>query len=379
MERSFTARYAFDRVARPLGLPGAGRGGRSRGPARRRGTASAWRRPRPLGYLLALLRRGFALLWSRRGTRIALIAVLVAIPLCAGGFVLLRHSSFVAVEQVQVSGVHGPEAAAIRSALVAAARHMSTLDVRNGALLAAVAPFRIVREVKTYPRFPHGLRIAVVESSPVAALTAAGQRTAVAADGTVLGPAFLSSALPTLGGWSVLTPGAHLQARSLLASLSVLGAAPLALSKLVARTYTGPQGLTVAMRNGLIVYFGDAVRAHAKWLSLASVLAEKSSAGALYIDVRLPGRPAAGFAAGQGPPSEAEASEAGGKSESTVGALAAGLSGGVPKEAEKSGEPAGAASSEKSENAGEASSSEAHESGSGTGAEASSEAPTAGG
>jgi len=376
MERTFTARYAFDRVARPFGLPGTRRGGRPR-PVRRR--ASARSLPRPLGYPASLLRRGLALLWGRRGTRIALIAVLVAIPLCAGGYVLLRHSSFVAVEHVQVSGVHGPEAAAIRSALVAAAHHMSTLDVRNGALLAAVAPFRIVREVKAYPRFPHGLRIAVVESSPVAALTAAGQRTAVAADGTVLGPAFLSSTLPALGGWSVLTPGAHLQARSLLASLRVLGAAPPALGKLVARAYTGPEGLTVAMRNGLVVYFGDAVRAHAKWLSLASVLAEKSSAGALYIDVRLPARPAAGFAAGSGPALETGATEASGKSESTVGALAESLSGGVPKEAEQNGGPAGAASTEKSEGEEEANTAEHHEASSGTAGEASSEAPTAGG
>jgi cell division protein FtsQ len=317
--------------------------------------------------------------WIRRGTRIALITVLAAILLCAGGYVLLRHSSFVAVEHVQVSGVHGPEASAIKSALVAAAHHMSTLDVRNGALLAAVAPFRIVREVKAYPRFPHGLRITVVEQSPVAALTAAGQRTAVAADGVVLGPAFLSSTLPTLGGWSVPAPGAHLHARELLDALSVLGAAPAALARQVVRTYTSPEGLSVAMRNGLVVYFGDAVRAHAKWLSLASVLAEKSSAGALYIDVRLPGRPAAGFAAGSGPALEAGASEASPKSESTVGALAESLSGGVPKEAEKSGEPAGAAATEKSEGEAESSSSEHHETSSATGGETSSEAPTAGG
>ena len=50
------------------------------------------------------------------------------------------------------------------------------------------------------------------------------------------------------------------------------------------------------MRNGLLVYFGDATRPHAKWLSLARVLADPSSAGATYIDVRVPERPAAGFA-----------------------------------------------------------------------------------
>ncbi|MBA3808021.1 MAG: hypothetical protein H0X28_06485, partial [Solirubrobacterales bacterium] len=303
----------------------------------------------------------------------------IAVGLLAGGYVLLRHSSFVAVEHVQISGVHGPEAPAIRAALVAAAHRMSTLDVRYGALRAAVAPFRLVSDIKAHPHFPHGLSVQVSEQLPVAALTAAGQRTAVAADGAVLGPAFLSSTLPTLGGWSVLAPGAHVQDRGLRASLQVLGAAPAALGKLVARAYPSPEGLTVAMRNGLVVYFGDAARAHAKWFSLARVLAEKSSAGALYIDVRLPGRPAAGFAAGSGPPSEASAAEASGKPESTVGALAAGLSGGVPKEEATSGEAPSGASSESGEKSEEASSSQSSESTSSTGTEAPSEAPTAGG
>ncbi|HEY4996499.1 MAG TPA: cell division protein FtsQ/DivIB [Solirubrobacteraceae bacterium] len=379
MERSFTARYALDWVARPFGLPVTRRGGRSGAPVRRGSRAS--RRgalSSPFASAGELLRSALQALWARRGTRIALLAVLAALPLCAGGYMLLRHSSFVAVQHVQVSGLHGPEAPAIKAALVAAARHMSTLDVRDGTLRAAVAPFRLVREVKAYPRFPHGLLVKVVEELPVAALIAGGERTAVAADGTVLGPAYLSSTLPTLGGWSVPSPGAHLHARELLGSLALLGAAPSALGKLVARTYSGPEGLTVAMHNGLVVYFGDATRAHAKWLSLAAVLAEKSSAGALYVDVRLPARPAAGFAAGQGPESEASAPETNGKPESTVGALAAGLPGGT-HEAATSGEPAAGGGAESKEAGEEKSASESAESSTGTSSESPSEAPAPGG
>jgi hypothetical protein len=80
--------------------------------------------------------------------------------------------------------------------------------------------------------------------------------------------------------------------------LSILGAAPPALVGWVARVFTGKEGLTVAMRNGLSLYFGDATRAHAKWLSAARVLADPSSQGAWYVDVRLPQRPAVGLAAG---------------------------------------------------------------------------------
>ncbi len=116
------------------------------------------------------------------------------------------------------------------------------------------------------------------------------------------GPSLLSGSLPSVGGYVVPAPGQRVRGPNLLAALTVLGAAPAPLAKHVERAFTGAEGLTVAMRNGLLVYFGDAGRPHAKWLSLARVLADSSSAGASYIDVRLPSHPAAGFPAGVKPP-----------------------------------------------------------------------------
>ncbi len=215
----------------------------------------------------------------------ALLAGLLSLIVLAGGWLWLRHSSLVAVEHVRVSGVHGPEAKAIDAALARAARQMSTLDVRTGALNAAVAPYRVVREVRATASFPHGLHIRVIEQLPVAALTVDGERTAVAADGVVLGPALLSGSLPALaGGLNSSAAGLPLRQRvhgSLLASLTVLGAAPAPMARAVVRMFTGPKGLTAAMRNGLIVYFGDATRPHAKWLSLARVLDRSELAGRL--------------------------------------------------------------------------------------------------
>ena len=149
----------------------------------------------------------------------------------------------------------------------------------------------------------------MIEQLPVAALTVNGQRTAVAADGVVLGPALLSSSLPALNGFFEPLPGQHVHGPNLLAALAVLGAAPARARAGSSRRFTssGGQGLTVAMRSGLLVYFGDASRPHAKWLSLARVLADPSSAGAAYIDVRLPERPAAGFAARHGAAAEVKA------------------------------------------------------------------------
>ncbi len=115
-----------------------------------------------------------------------------ALALLGGGWLWLRDSPLVSVEHVQIAGVQGPDAAGIDAALSAAAQRMSTLDVNVGALRAAVAPFRVVRGLSVSTSFPHGLRIRVIEQPPVAALTVAGVRTAVAADGVVLGPGLLS-------------------------------------------------------------------------------------------------------------------------------------------------------------------------------------------
>jgi cell division protein FtsQ len=58
--------------------------------------------------------------------------------------------------------------------------------------------------------------------------------------------------------------------------------------------YPGPRGLTAPLSNGPVLYFGGPERLRAKWTAVARVLADKSSAGATYLDVRLPERPAAG-------------------------------------------------------------------------------------
>jgi hypothetical protein len=90
--------------------------------------------------------------------------------------------------------------------------------------------------------------------------------------------------------------------RHLSPMATVLATAPPTLAGWIARVYEGSEGLTVAMRGGLLIYFGDDSRPHAKWLSAARVLASPTSAGASYLDVRLPERPAAGFPAGTQPP-----------------------------------------------------------------------------
>ncbi|MFI4993221.1 MAG: cell division protein FtsQ/DivIB [Solirubrobacterales bacterium] len=286
---------------------------------------------RPLQAAGGLARSSFQAILRHRRLRIAFLAALITLPLLTGGWLLLRNSSFVAVEHVRVSGVRGPEAQAIKTALAGTARHMSTLDVHPGALRAAVASFPVVRSVRAIPSFPHSLRIEVVEQLPVAALSVGGTRTAVAADGVVLGPALLSSSLPAVTGYHDALVGARVQGPNVLAAVAVLGAAPTPLRRVLTRVYNGPEGLTVAFRSGLLAYFGDAARPHAKWFSLARVLADPSSTGASYIDVRLPERPAAGFPSGSGPASGTTSTTGQASTpESTIASLAAGLRANTP-------------------------------------------------
>ncbi len=261
------------------------------------------------------------------------VLLLLAPALLGGGWLWLRGSSLVAVEHVHISGVHGPEAIEIRAALEDSARRMTTMDFNAGALRSALTSYPIVAAVQVRTSFPHTVSISVSERPPVAELLSAGQRTAVAADGTVLGPALSSSSLPRVSGSVELAPGARLHEPAALAAVTVLGAAPAALARNVARVYEGPEGLTVAMRSGLLVYFGNDTRPHAKWLSLARVLVSPSSAGALYIDVRLSERPAAGFSTSSS--STTSSSVSGGTplqtstSEPTAAALAASLANAV--------------------------------------------------
>jgi cell division protein FtsQ len=334
MDRSFAGRLGIGSLTRPTSRSARRPQRRSRGTRPRSANATlldraieqCWRAASATGQQFA---RGTSFVWARRRLRIAAIALALAVPLLAGGWLWLRNSSFVSVEHVRVSGLHGADARAIEAALSDAARQMSTLNVHQGKLHAAVASYPVVGALQVHTSFPHGISIRVVEQPPVAMLTSpGGVETAVSASGVVLGTARGSEALPALTSSVQLTPGERVREPALVADLAVLGAAPTRLAKDVERAYGGPKGLTLVMHGGLLAYFGDASRPHAKWIAFARVLADSSSASASYIDVRSPERPAAGFPAGVTPPSatgEAEGSSATPSASESAESLAEGL------------------------------------------------------
>ena len=221
-------------------------------------------------------------------------ALALAVALLAGGWLWLRDSSLVAVRRVTITGVSGPDAGRIRSALTLAAHNMTTLDVNNGQLNTAVAPYPVVKSLSVSTQFPHGMRIRVTEEIPVGEIAVGGRTIAVASDGVLLHDAATKSQLPTISlpsppGGTRLTRGEGLEVVALLA------AAPYQLLPHVAQaSSTAAHGLVAQLRDGPSIYFGDASDLEVKWSAATAVLADGGSDGADYIDVTDPQRPAAG-------------------------------------------------------------------------------------
>lgn len=216
----------------------------------------------------------------------------LAIALLGVGFMWLRDSSFVAVEDVTITGAEGTQAEEIRAALRDAAKDMTTMHVREDALLAAVQQYPSVKSVSATPDMPHRLRIDVQSRSPVAALDT-GQRTiAVASDGTVL----TGSGTDGLPRVKVSTPpgGERVRGDATSSLVRLMAAAPAPLRARAERAFLGPDGLTVVLTDGPRLRFGRGDRLTAKWAAAARVLADENAQGASYLDLRLPERPAAG-------------------------------------------------------------------------------------
>ncbi len=267
--------------------PGALRpGARARARTRTRPPASWYRRG------AGTLRRPRWMTIRRPGPRFigAVAAVLV---LLGGAFLWLRDSSLVAVQHVRVIGASGPDTSQIRRALVAAAHNMTTLDVKMNQLQTAVAPYPVVKSLQVSTQFPHGMQIRVVEQVPVAVVLAAGQRTAVSADGTLLHDVVAPSTLPTIA--LPIPPGGARVTGTTLNEIMLLAAAPYQLLSRISQVSDGSgHGLTAQVRGGPNVYFGSTSQLHDKWSSATAVLANSTSAGAVYIDVTDPDRPVAG-------------------------------------------------------------------------------------
>jgi cell division protein FtsQ len=220
--------------------------------------------------------------------------VMVALLLAAGYQFWLRDSSFVAVDDVKVTGLTTDDSERVRGALRAAGHTMTTLHVDRGVLEDAVAHYPVVRELQIRPDFPHGLTIHVIEHHAAALLDIGGRRVPVAGDGTILRGLPVEGRLPSIDAGK--GAGAdRLTDADALGAARLAGAVPGPLRKRVESIGArSDDGLVATLSDGPELIFGDSSRARAKWIAAARVLADPEAEGATYIDLRQPDRPAAG-------------------------------------------------------------------------------------
>ena len=234
--------------------------------------------------------------------RRVLLVASACLVLLAGAGLWLRDSGFFAVERVVVSGVSGPDAGKVQSALRQAARDQTTLHLDENALLQAVERYPTVGGLELDRDLPNELRITVLERRAVAVITVAGREVPLTADGRLLEGATAPGDLPALA--VKRDPGTRLSDEESKRLLAVVAAAPTPLRRKARRAYQGSHGLTLSMEAGPSVYFGSTRDLAAKWRAAARVLADPTTEGARYIDVRVPDRAAVGGLAPLVPPDD---------------------------------------------------------------------------
>jgi len=241
----------------------------------------------------------------RRPRARTVVAAALLVALLGAGWFWLRDSSLVAVKDVTVTGIVGGQSAEITDALEEAAGSMTTLHVREEALRAAVEPFSIVKDIEVSTDFPNAMRIHVISNVAVGAVELSGRAIPVTADGTLLRDVAAPASLPRVPLHGTPT-GSRLSEGEALRALAALGAAPPALRSRIERVaVTRAHGLELQLANGPALWFGGGERLLAKWAAATAVLADPEAAGASYVDVSAPSRPAVGGLP-DGAPAESE-------------------------------------------------------------------------
>ncbi len=225
------------------------------------------------------------------GTGAKIIGGLVAfVALLA---VLAIYTPIAHPRDLEVDGATGLSAERIRAAIEEEARGQSTFSVSEDDLMAAVASYPEVAEIKIAAHPPFRLDLTVVMRPPVGRVQIGGRTFTVAGDGTVLeraNEAAVPKLDPSLG--SLLMREGRLTGDG--GSLSVLASAPDTLLELIRTVRRGAAGLEIELQRGPRLIFGSADSAADKWAAATAVIADGAATRATYIDVRVPGRPAVG-------------------------------------------------------------------------------------
>src|SRR5215211_6459362 len=200
-----------------------------------------------------------------------LAGLLLSLAGLALGWLWFRDSSFAAVERVTITG---------------------STSFDEGALREAVEPFASVAGLRVRTDFPHDVRVEVIEHEPVASLESGGRRVPATGAGLLL-EGVRAKDLPIVTSKTPPRDG-RVADRRALAALKIAAAAPRDLRERSERVWWGEDGLALDLQDGPELIFGGPGDAREKWVAAARVLAEDSSAGATYLDLRVPKLVAAG-------------------------------------------------------------------------------------
>jgi cell division septal protein FtsQ len=244
--------------------------------------------------------------------RLALLVAVGVLGTIAIVYLALRLTPLSTVQRVTVVGAQGPDAAKIRRQIEQAALGQSTLGFGDGAVHRAVAGTTSITGLTIHTKFPHAVQVEVHQRLAVGAVDDGGKRVAVATDGTLL-PDWQVGKLPLIRGGR--TADGKVVGGALLAA-TVLSKAPPELLAHVARV---DDGTVVRVANGPALLFRDTNRVAAKWAAAVAVLSDRGTAGATWIDLRIPDQPVAGKGA---PPTLPSKSAKAGKVTASTDALA---------------------------------------------------------
>jgi cell division protein FtsQ len=240
----------------------------------------------------------------RRKLRPWAFAGAAVVLLVAGGMILAGSPVFRARSIVVDGERHLNERAVLRAAGIGSTTNVLRLD-------GSVTERRLERvawvsDAIVTTDLPSSIHITVVERVPVATAITSQGRAVVAADGTVLGPAPIGSALP-----EILVAGepqdtsstpAPVPSQALADAARVSGSLPPGLRSEIEAVWVADPlaedgSMTLDLRSGVSVSYGPASEIEAKAAALRAILAyaEHQEVEPFSIDVSTPGAPTARF------------------------------------------------------------------------------------
>jgi cell division protein FtsQ len=217
------------------------------------------------------------------------------LALAGGVYAISRETSAFAVQQVVVAGGSPRVDAQVRRA-VTDLRGTSLLALDGGALIERIRALPSVVDADYDRAFPHTLRIRIVPEEPVAVVRQGADAWLTSARGRVIRAVPPHGARPLARIWiprsTSVSIGGFLPEHHATAIAHALALAA-GFPAHIAVAGLHQDGLVFRLRNGLVLRLGEPSDVRLK-LAIARRALRRLPAGALYLDISVPGRPVAG-------------------------------------------------------------------------------------